>query len=627
MAGIEHRARFRSWFPALLLAGLTLELTPAASQAMPPTFNEISLAAGADYLHAVVHPAGVPVMAGGVAAGDYDGDGWTDLYVTVLDGPDILFRNNQGTFVDVSATAFAGTTTVTQSNGAGWGDIDNDGDLDLYVTALEEGRYFLYNNNGNGTFTEVATARGADVSGPDAHYGFSVAFGDYDVDGYLDIFMAEWRPDFDNPTGAPPNTRLLHNLGAANPGHFEDLTDAAGVSMDNIQSQTLENAVGSYGFSPRFTDLDADGLPDLAVAADFGTSRLFWNDGDGTFTDGTLAAGVGSDSNGMGSTVGDYNGDGWLDWYVTSIEGASGNRLYENLGNRTFAEVSVAAGVRNGDFGWGASFFDHDNDGDLDIVGTTGWNSPLYDADPMHLWENDGNGVFTDVGPTAGITDTRQGRGLVVFDVDKDGDLAVFGVNNGEHPVLYENIGGNANDWLRVETLGTVSNRDGIGAFITVVPDLSAPGDFMVREIDGGSNFLGQNEIIAHFGLGLNAGTIDLMTVRWPSGVTREYTNVAVNTLMTVAEPIPGDGDLSGEVGPEDYTIWADGFGDGTRFIDGDYNGDGEVSAADYTVWANNYGETITSPSASPVPEPSTFALAGLGLIGLYGGWRRSRRA
>ncbi len=505
------------------------------ADAVMPTFNEIAIAAGVDYDHYVALTGQFPQnhMAGGAAAGDYDGDGWTDLYVTVLDGPDILFRNDEGTFVDVSATAFAGTITIGRSNGAGWGDIDNDGDLDLYVTALEEGRYFLYVNNGDGTFTEDAVARGASVSGPDPHFGYGMAYGDYDLDGYLDVYVAEWRRDVDNPTDAFPNTRLLHNLGAANPGHFEDVTIAAGVSMEDIASQTGNSTEGSFAFSPRFSDMDGDGLPDLVIAADFGRSRLFWNDGDGTFTDGSVDAGIGSDSNGMGSTVGDYNGDGLLDWYVSSTEHASGNRLYENLGGRMFSEVSVAAGVRDGDWGWGTSFFDPDNDGDLDIIGTDGWPSGAvdYTSDQMHLWENDGSGGFTDVATAAGITDTGQGRGLLVFDFDKDGDLDVFGVKNGGHPVLYENVGGNANDWLRVEA--------DIGALITVIPDLSMPSDFMVREIDGGSNFLSHNEMIAHFGLGPNAGTVDLVTVQWPGGFTREYTNVAANTRMTAVVPEP----------------------------------------------------------------------------------------
>ncbi|MAE68160.1 MAG: hypothetical protein CMJ18_28250, partial [Phycisphaeraceae bacterium] len=278
---------------------------------------------------------------------------------------------------------------------------------------------------------------------------------------------------------------------------------------------------------PRFTDLDDDGHPDLALVADFGTSRLYWNDGDGTFTDGTHDASVGTDENGMGSAIADFDGDGLLDWFITSIYdpedtcgaggcnwGTTGNRMFRNLGDRTFDDVTDEAGVRDGGWGWGASGLDYDNDGDMDLAMTNGINFETdrddpFETDRSRLWRNDGGGSFTEVGEDLGVTDVRPGKGLLTFDYDGDGDLDLFIVNHGDAPVLYRNDGGNENDWLQVRVVGVQSNRDGIGARVTVTPDLDAPEQVLVREIDGGSHYLAQSDLVAHFGLGPSAGTVD----------------------------------------------------------------------------------------------------------------------
>jgi hypothetical protein len=198
-------------------------------------------------------------MTGGAAAADFDRDGWVDLYVTRRDDFDLLFRNmGDGTFQDVTASAFGDNLRKTQSNGAAWGDIDNDGDPDLYVTAFEEGRYFLFNNNADGTFTEVAQSRGAAIESDEPHYGFGVAFGDYDLDGFLDIYTSEWRTVWETNDDGPTHARLLHSRGPTQPGYFDDVTQAAGVSVDKLHPH------GDFAFSPRFTDLDGDGWPGLA---------------------------------------------------------------------------------------------------------------------------------------------------------------------------------------------------------------------------------------------------------------------------------------------------------------------------------------------------------------------------
>lgn len=538
---------------AVLTVFLSISMLTAPAIA-DPNFTDVTVAAGVDYDHCSTCDTflsfPIIIMIGGAAAGDYDNDGWTDLFVTRPDDTDILFRNkgidgggNHLGFEDVSAAA--GFTDVLHSNGAAWGDIDNDGDLDLYVTSVNDTRFYLYINDANGHFTEEAIARGAAVDGNDIHYGFGATWGDYDRDGYIDLHVEEWRQDSSNPTNAPPNTKLLRNNGKDGPGTFTDVTYQAGVEYDDIEAP-LPGRDGSFAFLSRFSDLDRDGWPDLMVIADFEQSRLFWNNRDGTFTDGTEAAHVNTGQSEMGATLADYDGDGDLDLFVSAIGEdpdsnslpslfPDGNRLYRNEGDRTFTDVTDAAGVRDTSWSWGTSFLDYDNDRDPDLVVTNGWTWGLKPTDRTVLFQNN-NGVFTDVSYAANITDRKIGTGLLVFDYDNDGDLDIFIVNNQDHPVLYRNDGGNDNDWLRIKTVGTVSNRDGFGAFITVQPDI-ASSDVLVWEVNSGNNYLGQNEPIAHFGLGASAGTVDLVTIEWPSGHVQVFNDVAPNTLLVATEP------------------------------------------------------------------------------------------
>jgi hypothetical protein len=294
----------------------------------------------------------------------------------------------------------AGFTQTLPTNGVTAGDVDNDGDLDMYLMGSESSRHFLYINDGQGHFTEEALLRGAAVAmggGSLNRRGQGAAFGDYDGDGYLDVMTT----DHSRPT-ANNGSRLLRNLGAANPGHFEDVTHAAGLDVFRT-ALAVTNPPNAYRFQPQFSDLDQDGHPDIVIAADSRTSQLFWNNGDGTFTDGTIAGGVGTDKSGMGTALGDYDGDGDLDWFVTAIydtdfAGANpGNRLYRNNGNRTFTDVTNAAGVRNTgpglSWGWGTTFFDYDNDADVDLIATDGFPAG-YTRDRTTLWRNNANGTF-----------------------------------------------------------------------------------------------------------------------------------------------------------------------------------------------------------------------------------------
>ncbi|MBW2242632.1 MAG: CRTAC1 family protein [Deltaproteobacteria bacterium] len=535
-----------------LLRHLLLSWIVAASSAHAAwsqmSFTEVSADAGVVYTQhvPVAEPncffttlCGVERMTGGAAAADVDGDGDVDLFVTRLDASDILFVNQgDGIFTDGSVGAgFSGF--LTQSNGVAFGDVDGDGDEDLILTVVGEAsdpannRNYLFVNDGHGVFSEVAVERGLADVGTDERAGQSVALGDYDGDGYLDVHVTDWL------VGAPHQALFL-NRGAAQPGYFDDVTAVAGVDDSLIR-----------GFASAFVDLDDDGRQDLAIAGDFGTSRLYWNSGGGIFTDGTAAAGVGDDENGMGSAFGDYDGDGDLDWFVTSIHdpaqtcetencnwGYSGNRLYRYDGARKFSDATDASGVRAGFWGWGTAFFDADLDGDLDLVMTNGVDFPgtnvddAWVSDSMRLWENDGSGTMSEVSAVSGISDTGSGKGLLTFDYDADGDLDLFVVNNGGTPSLYRNDTPAAgNSWLRVVLRG----RPGITIYGTRVyvwtHDLTeAP---QLRVVGADAHFLAQGERALHFGLGAGVTSVRKVRVEFPDGAVSSWSHSPPDLTLT----------------------------------------------------------------------------------------------
>lgn len=602
------------WFAAWCV----LVLVPAGAWGAPG-FTNVAPLLGINHIQAPAN--GAQVMTGGVAAGDFDGDGRVDLFFTRIDSPNVLYRNNGTEFENISAAA--GFTESLPSNGVASGDIDNDGDLDLYVTGSEANRHFLYVNDGTGRFTEQAVSRGAHVpASPGAtHRGQGVAFGDYDADGYLDILTTDHsRPTSNN------GSRLLRNLGAANPGSFEDVTQTAGLNVFR-PALAVTNPPNAYRFQPQFTDLDSDGNLDLVISADSRTSQLFWNNGDGTFTDGTIAASVGTDKTGMGTALGDYDRDGDLDWFVTAIMDTTflgsnpGNRLYRNNGNRTFTDVTTAAGVRNTgpglSWGWGTTFFDYDNDADVDLIGTNGFVSG-YTADRTTLWRNNGTGTFTDISAASGITDTGQGRGLIHVDYDSDGDLDVVIANYAAAPIVYRNDGVAAGDWLRVDPEGVISNRDGLGAVVRVTINAEEPNQSQVWEVSSGGSYLSQSETTAHFGLGEVSGTIDLVEVTWPvSGLKQRFVDVLPNSTLYARERLLGDFNGDSTVDAADYTIWRDssgsvGIGLAADTVGPEGRPDGVVDQLDLMSWRANFGFTISAPAppaTASVPEPTALAI------------------
>jgi hypothetical protein len=274
--------------------------------------------------------------------------------------------------------------------------------------------------------------------------------------------------------------------------------------------------------------------------------------------------------------------------------------------------VTTAAGVRNSgagqelSWGWGVDFFDYDNDSHLDLAMTNGWASlGDYPNDDTTLRRNNGDGTFTDVTAGSGITDTGQGRGLLTLDYDVDGDLDVVVVNNVGTPILYRNDGGNQGDWLRIKTVGAVSNRDGIGAQITITPDLSEPEAIQYREIFSGNSFLSQSEITAHFGLGVDAEAVDRVVIRWPSGVVQMLSDVTPNQVLPVQEPLAGDfnGDMA--VTGEDLVVWQGAFGDAVSGQT-DANGDGVADGRELLFWQRSVGTSVgVFASNVLVPEPT----------------------
>ena len=498
----------------------------------------------------------------GVAIFDYDNDGWPDIFLvngTTLDAAagaaarprNHLYRNNHdGTFTDV--TEKAGLKHSGWGQGVCVGDYDNDGYEDLYVTYY--GKNVLYHNNGNGTFSDVSTKAG--VEGDGKTWGSGCAFVDYDRDGNLDLMVATYV-DFDVNTAPKPGERadclwkgvavmcgprglpwrsniLYHNRGD---GTFEEVTKKAQIDKTN----------GHYGLSVSTLDFDDDGWPDIFVACDSTPSILYHNNHDGTFTDVAVLAGAafnedGMEQAGMGSTVGDFNGDGRLDIFKTNFSDDTAT-LYANRGDGTFDDSTFAAGLglNTKYLGWGTMFFDFDNDGWPDLLLVNGHVYPEVDKqhlgsdyqEPRILYHNLGNGKFEDIsaGAGPGITEPKSSRGLAVGDLWNDGRISAVVSNMNASPGLLINQVRSGNHWVAVETRGTKSNRDGLGAKIRV----KAGERILVDEVRSGSSYISSSDRRVHFGLGA-ANKIDWVEIRWPSGLTEVFENPKVDTVLKLTE-------------------------------------------------------------------------------------------
>ncbi|GJM44527.1 MAG: RNA-binding protein [Gemmatimonadota bacterium] len=521
----------RRSFPGLLpLLALPWLLVPTTGTAGGPwIFNDVTASAGFSYQHGYVTGIGTDAraIAGGLAAGDYDNDGWIDVYAVRGDvGANVLMRNlGNGTFADVAAAAGV-ALSGTRGSGPAFADYDGDGHLDLFVGGIEGTFPVLFRNLGNGTFTDVTAAAGLNLTTDT----FSAAFGDYNHDGHLDLLTTHWRM-FQGPG------HLWRNDGD---GTFTEVDSTVGLTE-----------WGDYGgegrewtFTGNFVDLNSDGWSDLVFSSDFGTSQVYLNDGDGTFTNTTTA--VISDENGMGSAIGDYDNDGDLDWFVssifdttTSLWGRTGNRMYQNQGDGSFVDATEEAGVRHGWWGWGSSFADFNNDGNLDLYHGNGWYQAIFRNDPARIFISNGDATFTEMGNILNVDHQGQSRGLACFDYDRDGDIDVLLANNGQKAALYRNDGGNDSHWLTVQLAGPAPNTEGIGSRVFV----TAGGVTQMRELRAGCNFVSQDPAEAHFGTGAHT-TVDVRVEWVEDGLVTQLDDVAVDQLLEIdrgatAVPLP----------------------------------------------------------------------------------------
>ena len=496
-------------------------------------------------------------MGTGVAWLDFDQDGLMDLYFVQSAETEVyksktplrsaLYRNNgDGTFTDVTEGAKVGGEGH-YGQGVAVGDFDNDGYPDLFVTGY--GRAILYHNNKDGTFTDLTAKAGVADEG---EWSTSAGWFDYDKDGWLDLVVTnyiDWTPknnlwcgertpgyrSYCNPGNYKgQKTKLFHNN---HDGTFTDVSEKSGVGIPE-----------SKGMGVVLADFNNDGWPDIAIANDTWPNFLFLNNHDGTFKDVSLISGLAASEDGryeagMGIDAEDVDGDGLPDVYITHLD-LELNRLYHNNGDGSFTDDTFGSGLGNKAMllsGVATKFIDYDNDGWQDILQLNGsmldnvnlYHSEISYKEPLLMFRNLGKGRFEKVSESLGpdFVHPVAGRGLATADFDNDGDIDIVTNNSGEMPLLLRNDGGNANHWLEILLIGTKSNRDGIGATVR----LSSEGFLQTRQAKGGSSYMSASDPRLHFGLGKRS-TIESLNITWPSGHVDRLTKVAIDRCIALKE-------------------------------------------------------------------------------------------
>jgi hypothetical protein len=566
----------------VVVSGAGCALLASAGAAQTPSFTNVTNDAGVATTFIGSGYANEEYTGGG-AVGDFNNDGWQDLIVLKGDGRDRLFMNNQdGTFTDVGEAA---GMISHRGKGAVTGDYDDDGWLDIFVTSagpvpgvVGPGNHILYHNNGDGTFTNLAVEAGVNKTA-NVQDGFSGAFGDYDLDGDLDLFVAGFA-------AGNAGSRIFRNNGD---GTFTDMTAAINFFGGTPQM---------FAFTPRFVDMDGDVYPDMPLIADFGTSRYFRNDTDGTFTDITFAAGLGKEENGMGGNIGDFNNDGMIDLYASSIYfpdiNWTGNKLYVNQGDHEFTEISNSAGVYDGGYGWGCVCVDFNHDGWQDIAETNGGNG-TFDNEQSYLFMNNGDNTFDEMAVQVGLSHFGQGRGFVNFDYDNDGDQdVVIFANDGPIAMYRSNLvnGDSDRNWFRL-FLDTSEVPElaphGWGARVYVTATIGGEEMQQFRYMSWGSNFESSSELSVHFGLG-DATTISELRIEWTNADETVLNDLAANQTMTIsAGGCPGDFNGDGAKNILDFVAFQTAFVGNDDSADCD--GNGTLNILDFVCFQSVFAE------------------------------------